>query len=119
MRALEATMGGGAIDARRFRMLIELSGGLAHEEDGWIGSRIGLGEAILTITGGVGRCAITTQDPDTGEPDLDTLRAIKAYRGQAADGDIDFGVHAEVERAGRIRLGDPVRILGAVEAAAS
>src|SRR6188508_542964 len=43
MDALGAVLGAGDLDARRFRMLIELDGGEAHVEDTWIGCQIGLG----------------------------------------------------------------------------
>ncbi|MBF8289878.1 MAG: hypothetical protein HW391_846 [Chloroflexi bacterium] len=103
------------VDARRFRMLIELDGDVAHEEDDWIGGRIAVGEAVLRVTERDGRCAITTQDPDTGERDLDTLRTILRYRGPMPDAKgapkAMFGVLAEVERPGIIRLGDEVRVL--------
>ena len=79
----------------------------------------GLGEAVLQIPAPVPRCAITTQDPDTGERDLDTLRTIIAYRGLTDDRDIDFGVYGEVERPGRIRLGDSVEVLTAAPRAAA
>jgi hypothetical protein len=105
-------LGVGPVDGRRFRMLIDLEGGEAHEEDGWIGRRIELGETILFVSGPVGRCAMTTHDPDTGERDLDTLRAIRDYRGLRDGKDLDFGVFGEVERPGRIELGDEVRLLG-------
>ncbi len=35
-------LGVGAVDGRRFRMLIELRGGADHEEDTWIGGRVAL-----------------------------------------------------------------------------
>ena len=109
--ALGAVLGVGDVDARRFRMLIELEGGAAHEEDAWLGGRIGLGQTVLRISGQVARCAITTHDPDTGKRDYDTLHAIKEYRGQMNGKDLMFGVWGEVETPGRIRLGDEVRIL--------
>jgi uncharacterized protein YcbX len=109
--ALGAVLGVGDVDARRFRMLIELEGGDAHEEDTWLGGRIGLGETVLRVSGQVARCAITTHDPDTGKRDYDTLRAIKEYRGQISGKDLMFGVWGEVETPGRIRRGDEVRIL--------
>ena len=115
--ALSQAAGIGYVDGRRFRMLIELDGTAPHEEDGWIGRRIGLGSAVLRVTERDARCAITTQDPDTGERDLDTLREIIRYRGVMPDGQgapkAMFGVLAEVEQRGRIRLGDEVRDLGA------
>ena len=75
-------LGVGDVDARRFRMLIELEGGRAAR-GGHLGRRTGRASAsaILRITAPVARCAMTTHDPDTGERDLDTLRAIKDYRG--------------------------------------
>jgi len=96
-------------------MLIELEGGGAHEEDTWIGRRIELGGTVLFISKQVARCAITTQDPDTGTRDLDTLRTIISYRGLRDGENVDFGVYGEVERPGRIRLGDRVHVLDAVE----
>ena len=107
--ALGAALGVGGMDARRFRMLIELEGGDAHEEDTWIGGRIGLGETILRISAPVARCAMTTHDPATGQRDLDTLRAIKDYRGLVNGKDLMFGVWGEVETPGIIRVGDEVR----------
>jgi len=93
------------IDPRRFRMLIELSGVEPHAEDGWEGGLLRLGEAIVRVGGPVGRCANITHDPDTGQRDLDTLRAIKEYRG-VVDGDVCFGVYADVVEPGRVRVGD-------------
>ena len=87
-------LGVGDLDSRRFRMLIELEGGAAHEEDTWVGCRIGLGETILRISAPVARCAMTTHDPDTGERDFDTLRAIMDYRGQSRRQGPVFGVSA-------------------------
>ena len=104
-------LGTDAVDGRRMRLLIELRGGGEHEEDTWIGRRIGLGGTILAISGPISRCAITTHDPDTGARDLDTLRAIREYRGLRDGKDLDFGVYGEIEQPGQIRLGDEVRLL--------
>lgn len=110
---LSQQLGTGGVDGRRFRMLINLTGAVAHEEDTWIGHRVGLGDAILRVTGAIPRCAITTHDPDTGDRDFDTLRAIKEYRGLAGpEGkDLMFGVYGDVERSGTIRVGDEARLL--------
>ena len=108
-------LGGVPVDARRFRMLIELEDGAAHEEDTWIGRRIELGETRMLVSKQVARCAITTQDPDTGTRDLDTLRTIISYRGLRDGENVDFGVYGEVEQPGRIRLGDSVRLLDVVD----
>ena len=100
--------GSGAFDGRRFRMLFGLAGCAPHEEDEWLGSEVGIGDARIRLRGTVGRCAITTQNPETGARDFDTLRAIRSYRGMSAERSIDFGVYGEVVRPGRVRVGDPV-----------
>src|SRR5436309_2324702 len=72
-----------ALDARRFRMSIELSGAAAHEEDDWIGREIAVGEARIRLTGHVGRCIITSRHPETGDVDVPTLDLLRDYRGDA------------------------------------
>ncbi|MFL5680477.1 MAG: MOSC domain-containing protein [Chloroflexota bacterium] len=114
---LAQELGTDALDSRRFRMLIELEGAEAHEEDSWLGRTIELGETLLRISAPVPRCAITTQDPTRGVRDFDTLHAIKSYRGLREGKKLDFGVWGEVERPGRIRVGDEVRLGRAVAAA--
>jgi uncharacterized protein YcbX len=95
-------------DARRFRMLIGVAGGRAHEEDDWVGRDVAIGDAVVRIVEQVARCAITTQNPDTGERDLDTLRVIKQYRGIRGKKALDFGVYGEVVAPGGVRVGDAV-----------
>lgn len=114
LRELAANLGVDDVDGRRFRMLIEVEGAGAHEEDTWIGHDVAIGSAVLQITKPDARCAITTQHPDTGERDLDTLQTILRYRGFRADDPerkIDFGVLGEVRRPGRISVGDDVAVL--------
>jgi uncharacterized protein YcbX len=112
LRRLAEEAGEYEVDARRFRMLFELSGCEPHEEDTWGGRRFTVGKAMVVVGGPVDRCAVTTRDPDTGERDLDTLRLIKSYRGQReSDGAILFGVYGRVERPGRVRVGDALEPL--------
>ena len=60
----------------------------------------------------IARCAITTRNPETGERDFDTLRAIRGYRGQNPETmGLDFGVFGTVVRPGHVRVGDPVQPL--------
>jgi uncharacterized protein YcbX len=115
---LARAMGVASLDARRFRMLIEISGAEAHEEDAWIGGRIAIGTAELDITRPDARCAITTHDPETGLRDLDALRAIMAYRGVYDGRKAIFGVLGEVALPGRVTVGDDVRVLETVGEAA-
>lgn len=100
-----------AADARRFRMLVGVRGGVPHLEDTWIGHDVRIGEAVVRVHEPVARCAITTKNPDTGERDLDTLRVIKAYRGTRGEKQLDFGVYGEVVSPGRVRVGDPIEPL--------
>jgi len=98
----------GGLDGRRFRMLLELDGCAAFEEDSWAGTSLRAGSALLRVTGPVPRCAVTTKDPDTGVRDHDTLRAIREHRGPTADGRIFFGMYADVAVPGRVAAGDLV-----------
>jgi uncharacterized protein len=102
---------GGPVDGRRFRMLVTVAGVEPHEEDGWIGRRVRLGEAVVTVVETCVRCATTTQNPESGARDFDTLRLIPAYRGFADGKHVEFGVYADVEEPGRVRVGDPVEPL--------
>ncbi len=116
---LARELGVDAVDGRRFRMLIELAGAGAHEEDTWIGGSVAIGGAVIEVTKPDARCAITTQDPDTGERNLDTLRTLIRYRGfRAGDPErkIDFGVLGEVLRPGRVSVGDDVNVLASADA---
>jgi uncharacterized protein len=104
---LGARLGDPHLDPRRFRMLVELAGVDAHAEDAWRGELLRLGGAVVRVGGPVGRCANTTYDPETGVRDHDTLRAIQAYRGKI-EGQVCFGVYADVVEPGRVRVGDAV-----------
>jgi len=108
---LASHAGVSSVDARRFRMLIEFEGAEPREEDTWIGRRVAIGDAVLAITKHDARCAITTQDPDTGVRDLDTLRTIIAYRGLREGKHADLGVLGEVAQPGRMRVGDEAILL--------
>ena len=111
LRALAESMAIPSIDGRRFRMLIELADAPAYEEDAWVGCDIAVGEAVLHVTKPDARCAITTQHPESGTRDLDTLRGIIAARGLRDGKHADLGVLADVTVPGRIRVGDAVRPL--------
>lgn len=102
---LAGRLGVPTLDARRFRMLVELSGVEPHAEDEWQGGLLRLGDAIVRVAGPVGRCANITYDPETGIRDHDTLRTILDYRGKV-DGEVCFGVYADVVQPGLVRVGD-------------
>jgi uncharacterized protein len=96
------------VDGRRFRMMFEIDGVEAHEEDEWIGSDVTIGEATIAVNADVGRCVITSRDPDTGVVDLPTLVTLAAYRREGRNEPLPFGVVAAVAVPGRVRVGDEV-----------
>ncbi len=101
------------VDPRRFRMLFGVEGVEAHEEDAWLGRRVRIGEAVALVRGNVGRCVVTSRDPDTGERTLATLDVIAEYRdGVETTEPLPFGVWAEVAQPGRVRLGDRIELEG-------
>ena len=109
LEAIARELGVESVDGRRFRMNFGIDGLGPHAEDEWIGRRVRIGEAIVVPQGNVGRCAITTQNPNTGTPDLDTLKALARYRSDVPTTEpLPFGVHAAVAAPGRVRVGDPV-----------
>jgi uncharacterized protein len=107
---LAGRLGQADLDSRRFRMLLELSGVDAHVEDAWEGRLLRVGAAVVRLGGPVGRCANITYDPETGLRDFDALRAIHEYRG-TIDGEVCFGVYADVVEPGRVRVGDEVALV--------
>lgn len=108
---LASEAGEAALDGRRFRMLFEIEGVRPHEEDEWIGTQVRVGDARLQFNGDVGRCAVTTHDPDTGIPTVDTLRALARYRREGRREPLPLGVYGSVVVPGRVRVGDAVEPL--------
>ena len=96
------------VDGRRFRMSFEIDGVPEHAEDEWIGSRVRVGQAEIDVGGDVGRCVITTLDPDLGTRDLDTLGALARYRHEGHTEPLPFGVYAAVTTPGRVAVGDAI-----------
>jgi uncharacterized protein YcbX len=105
----------GPVDARRFRMNVELAGTAPHEEDSWEGRELRMGEVVLRAGGPVKRCAATTRNPDTGVVDLQTLKLIGRRRGRQETAKFGkgfyFGVYADVVAPGRVHVGDAVTLV--------
>jgi uncharacterized protein YcbX len=108
-RLAEEGRAGGPVDGRRFRMLFEIDGVEPHAEDEWLGTQVRIGEATIALHGDVGRCVVTTQDPDTGIPNFDTLGVLARYRRNGHSEALPFGVYGSVAVPGRVRVGDPVK----------
>ena len=92
-------------------MLFEIDGVAAHEEDEWLGTQVQVGDAAIVLNGDVGRCVVTSHDPDTGVTDLDTLGALARYRREGRNEPLPFGVYGAVAVPGRVRVGDAVQPL--------
>lgn len=106
---LLAQIAGAPVDHRRFRMTLGIDGVAAHEEDGWVERHVRVGEVELRVHGHVGRCVLTTRDPDSGRIDLPVLRHLAAYRsGLDSTEPLPFGVYASVVRGGPLSVGAPV-----------
>jgi uncharacterized protein YcbX len=98
------------LDGRRFRMLFEIDGIGANEEDEWIGRSVRIGDTVIVFNGDIGRCIITSRDPDSGVVDTATLATLAAYRREGRTEDLPFGVYGAVVTPGRVRVGDPVTL---------
>ena len=108
---------GRSLDVRRFRMLIEIDGVEAHVEDRWVGHTVQIGEATIAFGGHVGRCLITSRDPDTGQIDQPTLDWLGDYRtGLDSTEPLPFGIYGSVLEPGTIRVGDEVTPMDSVRA---
>jgi uncharacterized protein YcbX len=97
------------LDRRRFRMTFGIDGVDAYAEDDWLDRDVRVGGAVVRPAGNVGRCAVTTQDPDTGIASFDTLRILQATRGHLETTEpLPFGIWADVIEPGDVELGDPI-----------
>lgn len=98
------------IDARRFRMTVGVDGVEAFEEERWIDRLVTVGSATVRVHGNIGRCSVTTLDPDRGNADLQTLHVLRRTRDDVSTTEpLPFGVWAEVIEPGEVRVGDTIR----------
>ncbi|HUR84174.1 MAG TPA: MOSC domain-containing protein [Solirubrobacteraceae bacterium] len=105
VRALEAELGA-QIDVRRFRPNIHLMlDADPYAEEGWIGRRMQIGDAVLVFEEGCERCAIPTRDPRTQEKWPQLLRHLAAQRSTI------FGLIARSLGPAVVRPGDRAQLL--------
>lgn len=95
-----------ALDPRRFRANVWLTGLAPHEEDSW--ARVQIGDVALGMGSLCTRCVLTTVNPDSLEQGVEPLRAFAQYR-RTSDG-VVFGVNATHAAPGTIRIGDTVEV---------
>ena len=102
--------GGATFNSLRFRPNFLLKGCQPHQEDSWLGRTIRIGRELrVNLTAPDPRCAVITQDPLTGKPDVDTLSLIKSYRSDPRTA--YFGVYGVVQHPGPVSVGDDVTVL--------
>ena len=61
---------------------------------------------LILINGDIGRCVVTSRDPDTGVIDLPTLVTLASYRPSGATEHLPFGVYGSVLSPGRVHIKD-------------
>jgi uncharacterized protein YcbX len=105
LQALEQAAGM-ALDPRRFRANVYVSGGAPWAEFGWVGHEILLGRARLRVVKRIVRCAATEVDPETAERDADPPRWLRQHFGHA-----ELGIYAEVLEGGQVAVGDALEPL--------
>ncbi|MGA2320535.1 MAG: MOSC N-terminal beta barrel domain-containing protein [Solirubrobacteraceae bacterium] len=100
------------VDARRFRMSIEIDGADPFEEDHWLGRELLVGAARVVLRGHVGRCIVTSRNPETGEIDLPTLDHLRSLRAGARTSEpLALGVYGSVLQPRAVSVGDIVEVL--------
>ncbi len=106
---LAERLGRPAVGAR-FRATFEVDSGdaRAHVEDDWAGRTLRVGTARLRVRGAVPRCAVVDLDPASGVRDAEVLATLAVYRRH--QGEVSFGVDAEVIAPGRVVTGDRVEL---------
>ena len=102
-RAVEGRAGE-RLSAHRWRGNLWIDGWAPWEEFDLPGRHLAIGrDCVIRVTERITRCKATMANPETGRRDVDTLAALRSWDHQ------DFGVYAEIVRAGRIVPGDEVR----------
>ena len=99
-----------AIDMRRFRPNIVVSGVPAYAEDEW--KHIQLGDLPFDVVKPCARCAITTVEPGRGEvlDPTEPLATLATYR-RWPDGKVMFAQNVIHRAQGVLRVGDPLAVV--------
>jgi uncharacterized protein YcbX len=109
LRYVAERSGNPNIDARRYRPNFVIDSGDTEGllEPDWEGASVEIGECKIRIEARTIRCSIPgrAQAIDGIEADKAVVRAV------AEHADRHLGAYAVVERPGRVRVGDPVRLL--------
>jgi uncharacterized protein YcbX len=99
---------GHAVDVRRFRPNLVLSGAAAWAEDGW--SAIRVGAIRMRVPKPCARCSIPGLDPDRALATREPLKTLATFRKKKNE--VFFGVNAIPDDVvGELRVGDDAALL--------
>ena len=95
---------GAALAAARFRANIIIDGGVAWAETRHNGGMLSLGDKVrLSVGAGVGRCAATTVNPESGVRDINVPQTLVRHYGHNM-----CGIKCVVLQGGKVAAGAPV-----------
>jgi|KBSSwiStaDraftv2_1062776.scaffolds.fasta_scaffold02201_8 uncharacterized protein YcbX len=99
---------GGPLEPARFRsnLLLDLPEARPFEEDRWIGRQLWIGDVLLELVKQCDACIVASLDAETTERSPGVLSAIARGRGGMT------GVYGRALTGNRMRVGDPVSIVG-------
>jgi uncharacterized protein YcbX len=97
---------GRAVNPLRFRANLYVDDLPAWSEFDWVGKRIAAGETVLEAVGSIDRCAATDVDPATAERNLAVPQSLMQAYGHG-----DCGIYLNVEKGGRIEIGNALRLV--------
>lgn len=94
---------GRQLDPLRFRANLYVEGWPAWVENDWTGRTLAVGGATAEVLKPIVRCAATHVDPDTGERDVDLVKALFDHYGH-----MFCGIYLTVTQGGAVGEGDVV-----------
>ena len=103
---------GDAVDARLYRQprpSHRVVGPWEEAISSYVGRRLTfLWADADAVNGDIGRCVVTSRDPDRGVIDTPTLAALVVYRPEGRTEHLPFGIYGTVLVPGRVLVGDAV-----------
>jgi uncharacterized protein len=96
---------GREVDPLRFRANLYVEGWPAWAENDWTGRTLSVGGATAQVIKPIVRCAATHVDPETGERDVDLVKALFDYYGH-----MFCGIYLTVTAGGVVGEGDTVSL---------
>jgi len=108
LASLHAARPESIFDPRRFRpnLLLDAVETGGYPENGWVGKRVRLGEAVFQVSMECPRCVMTTHGFAELPKDPGIMRSLVKETGG------NLGVYAKIEAPAPIRVGDAVELLG-------